>query len=73
MTNIYPYAFDSKLFSGLSGLAFYLIPMLKTDYVAERIYTAIVHEEMEVFIPWISYWLLVFMLFLPTNVNIMLK
>lgn len=67
MTNIYPYIVDTGLFKGFSGLALYLIPILKTEHVAYRIYRALMYFEEEVYIPWISYWLGVGMMFVPTT------
>ena len=54
------------MFSGFSGMALWLIPMLKKEEVAERIYKAIVFEEEEVYIPWYSYWMTVIMLLIPS-------
>lgn len=45
MTNIYPYIINTDLFKGFSGLALWLIPMLKKDEVAKRIYDAIMIGE----------------------------
>jgi len=73
ITNIYPYIFDSQLFSGFSGLALNVIPLLKTDEVAERVYAAIVNAEMEVYIPWYSYWMCVLMLFLPVKLSMTIR
>ena len=45
MTNIYPYYINTGLFKGFSPLLGSLIPMLDTNYVARRIYQAILAEE----------------------------
>jgi short-subunit dehydrogenase len=66
ITNVYPYIFDSDLFSGFSGFALNIIPMLKTEEVAEVVYSAIVNDQLEVYIPWYSYWMCVFMLLVPS-------
>lgn len=56
ITNIYPYIIDTDLFAGFSGLALYLIPILRKKSVAFRVYESIMYEETEVYIPWHSYW-----------------
>ena len=55
--NIYPYIINTTLFQDFSGTALWLIPMLKQEQVAERIYWALVRGEMEVYIPSITYWM----------------
>lgn len=67
MTNIYPYIINTDLFKGFSGLALWLIPMLKKDEVAIRIYDAIMTGEQEVYVPWYQYWMMVIMLIIPSN------
>ena len=57
ITNIYPYIIDTKLFEGFSGFALKLIPILKKQSVAYRVYEAIMYEEMEVYIPFYTYWM----------------
>ena len=56
ITNIYPYIIDTDLFSGFSGLALNLMPILRKQSVAFRVYEAIMYEEQEVYIPWHCYW-----------------
>ena len=45
MTNIYPYYINTGLFRGFSPFLGLFIPMLDTNYVARRIYQAILAEE----------------------------
>ena len=51
MTNFYHYYVDTGLFRGFKPVLGFLVPMLNTDYVANRIYQAILAEEQEVYIP----------------------
>jgi short-subunit dehydrogenase len=52
ITNIYPYIINTTLFKGFSGLALKVIPILKKEEVAKRIFDAIYYKEQEVYIPW---------------------
>ena len=45
------------MFSGFSGLALYIIPTLKQEAVANRVYKALMSNEMEVYIPSFIFWL----------------
>ena len=40
------------MFEGFSGLALKLIPILKKEDVAKRVFDAIWYKEEEVYIPW---------------------
>jgi short-subunit dehydrogenase len=57
ITNVYPYIIDTDLFKGFSGFALKIIPILKKQSVAYRIYEAIMFEEQEVYIPGYTYWM----------------
>ena len=52
ITNIYPYIINTTLFKGFSGLALKVIPILKKEDVAKRIFDAVYFKEQEVYIPW---------------------
>ena len=66
ITNVYPYIIDTNLFKEFQGIALYLIPMLKKENVAARIYRAFLYEEKEVYDPWYAYWLGIGMLCVPS-------
>ena len=66
MTNIYPYIVDTQLFKGFSGLALWLVPILRKQDVAYRIYRAIMFQEEDVYMPWYTYWMGVAMMFVPS-------
>ena len=51
MTNFYPYYINTGLFKGFAPLLGLVVPMLDTEYVAKRMYQAIMAEEEEVYIP----------------------
>ena len=57
ITNVYPYIIDTKMFEGFSGFALNIIPILKKQQVAFRVYEAIMYEEQEVYIPFYTYWM----------------
>jgi all-trans-retinol dehydrogenase (NAD+) len=69
MTNFYPYYINTGLFEGFEPKLSWLIPTLDQNYVAERMYQAILAEEKEVYIEPIIYWLKVLTYFLPLGLK----
>ena len=58
ITNFYPYIVDTSMFQGFSGLALYIVPILRKEYVAEVVYkNSFLQKSYEVYIPRYSYWM----------------
>ncbi|CDW85137.1 short chain dehydrogenase reductase family protein [Stylonychia lemnae] len=61
LTNIYPYFISTGLFHGFDPKMKYIVPTLKPEYTANRIYDSIIQEKREVYIWWyICYLKMVF-------------
>jgi NAD(P)-dependent dehydrogenase (short-subunit alcohol dehydrogenase family) len=69
MTNFYPYYIDTGLFAGFNPLLGYIIPTLKLDDVANRMYKSIMAEEEEVYIYSFVFWLKTIVQLLPVTVK----
>ena len=57
ITNIYPWIINTGMFSGFEAIMLKVIPTLKQEEVAQRVYKATMHNEREVYIPCYTYWL----------------
>lgn len=68
-TNFYPYYINTGLFDGFDPLLDKIIPTLDENVVADRMYTAIMAEEKEVFIQWFLPWFKILTLLLPLAVK----
>uniref|UniRef100_A0A7M5UJ32 Short-chain dehydrogenase/reductase 3 n=2 Tax=Clytia hemisphaerica TaxID=252671 RepID=A0A7M5UJ32_9CNID len=70
-TTVYPYQLDSNLFKG-TAMRFKWVPflhLLKPEYVAEKIYTAIKKNQVTLYIPRILYFLVALQNLLPERAN----
>jgi len=52
LTNIYPYHVNTEMFVGFTPLMHKFLPMLIKEFVADRVYEAIMFEDQEVYIYW---------------------
>ena len=63
LTNFYPYIVDTALFSGFSGLALWIVPILRKEYVAGVVFKeSFLRQSYEVYIPSYAYWMGIVML-----------
>ena len=69
LTNFYPYYIDTGLFEGFKPTLGWIIPALKADKVASRMYHAIRCEEKEVYIDPIVWYLKIFALVMPLSLR----
>lgn len=69
LTNFYPYYINTGLFEGFNPLLDKILPTLDENYVADRMYVAILAEEKEVFIQWFLIWFKVLTMLLPLAVK----
>jgi all-trans-retinol dehydrogenase (NAD+) len=63
-TTVCPYFIDTGLFAGVKT---HLLPILDTDYVTERIISAVLTNQTIVIIPRLLYGMLIAKSILPTN------
>ena len=69
MTNVYPYYINTGLFEGFQPTLGWILPTLKGEKVASRMYHAITCEEKEVYIDPIIWYLKVSINFLPLSLR----
>uniref|UniRef100_A0A1I7ZMU0 Short-chain dehydrogenase/reductase family 16C member 6 n=1 Tax=Steinernema glaseri TaxID=37863 RepID=A0A1I7ZMU0_9BILA len=69
VTTVCPYYIDTGMFAGSRTFAPHLLPVLKPEYVVERIMEAVLTNTEYVYIPRFSYLTSFFGSFLPTKAN----
>ena len=69
MTNFYPYYINTGLFEGFTPKMAWILPTLKADYVAQRMHSAIMAEEKEVYIWAVIWYLKVLIMLLPLGLK----
>ena len=69
LTNFYPYYINTGMFDGFNPLMGKIIPTMDQNYVADRMYQAIMAEEEEVYIHSFIYWFKLLTLFIPLYVK----
>jgi len=69
MTNFYPYYIDTGLFEGFKPTLGWILPTLKASHVTDRMHSAIMAEEKEVYITGILYWLKICQSLLPLTLK----
>ena len=67
MTNLYPNYVNTGMIEGFSPRLRMVVPLLEPQYVADRIYQAIMAEEKEVYIQTAMYFLKIFLAILPLH------
>ena len=68
ITQFYPYFVNTGLFEGFEPRMRFILPTLDANYVVQRMYSAIMAEEEDVYIRSIIYYLKIVIMILPMRI-----